>query len=151
MRSPRSANRPPPRPAPETPALALGPKRRILIVDDVRDSAESLALMLRLIGAEVALAHDGLAAVELAERFRPEVVLMDVGMPRLNGYEATRRIRQQPWGKDMVIIALTGWGQEADRVQSKEAGCNGHLVKPVALADLQKLFAALLPAGGITA
>ena len=68
---------------------------------------------------------------------------MDVGMPRLNGYEATRRIREQPWGRDMIIIALTGWGQEDDKVQSQEAGCDGHLVKPVNLADLEKLLAEL--------
>ena len=69
--------------------------------------------------------------MEAAEEFRPEVILMDVGMPRLNGYEATRRIREQPWGRSVTIIALTGWGQEGDRVQSREAGCDGHLVKPV--------------------
>ena len=68
---------------------------------------------------------------------------MDVGMPRLNGYEATRRIREQPWGRSVVIIALTGWGQEGDRVQSREAGCDGHLVKPVDLADLENLLAKL--------
>ena len=68
---------------------------------------------------------------------------MDVGMPRLNGYEATRRIREQPWGQSIIIIALTGWGQEGDRLQSREAGCNGHLVKPVNLPDLEKLLAQL--------
>ena len=75
--------------------------------------------------------------------FRPEVILMDVGMPRLNGYEATRRIREQPWGQSIIIIALTGWGQEGDRVQSREAGCDGHLVKPVDIRDLEKLLTAL--------
>ena len=68
---------------------------------------------------------------------------MDVGMPRLNGYEATRRIREQPWGRSIIIIALTGWGQDGDRLLSREAGCDGHLVKPVNLRDLEKLLAAL--------
>jgi CheY-like chemotaxis protein len=80
------------------------------------------------------------AAVEVAGQFRPEVILMDVGMPKLNGLEATRRIRAQAWGRDMTIIALTGWGQENDRERSREAGCDGHLVKPVNLPDLEKLL-----------
>jgi CheY-like chemotaxis protein len=116
--------------------------RRILVVDDSRDGAESLGMMLELAGHEVAIAYDGLEAIERAAQFRPEVILMDVGMPRLNGLDATRRIRQEPWGKTAAIIALTGWGQECDREQSREAGCNGHLVKPVAPADLQRILAA---------
>ena len=75
-----------------------------------------------------------------AEEFRPEVILMDVGMPGMNGYDATRRIREQPWGRSAIIIALTGWGQEGDRIQSREAGCDGHLVKPVSLPDLERLL-----------
>jgi PAS domain S-box-containing protein len=119
------------------------PRRRILVVDDNRDGAESMAMMLRLLGNEVLTAHDGLEAVEEAEWFRPEVILMDVGMPRLNGYEATRRIREQLWGQTVAIIALTGWGQEGDRERSREAGCNGHLVKPVNLPELEKLLSEL--------
>jgi PAS domain S-box-containing protein len=118
-----------------------GPGRRILVVDDNRDSAESMGEMLQLFGNEVALAHDGVEAVERAGAFRPQVILMDVGMPRLNGYEATRRIREQPWGKGVAIVALTGWGQEGDRSKSRAAGCDGHLVKPVSLADLQRVLA----------
>jgi len=117
-----------------------GSKRRILVVDDNRDAAASMALMLELLGNEVRTANNGIEAVDLAEQFRPQVVLMDIGMPQLNGYEATRRIRDQPWGRGMTIIALTGWGQEMDRTQSKEAGCDGHLVKPVNLPDLEKLL-----------
>jgi CheY-like chemotaxis protein len=113
---------------------------RILVVDDNRDSAESMADMLAMFGNEVAVAHDGLEAVEAAERLRPEIVLMDVGMPRLNGYAATRRIRETEWGRAVTIVALTGWGQEGDRAQSRAAGCDGHLVKPVSLADLKKLL-----------
>ncbi|MBY0231001.1 MAG: PAS domain S-box protein [Gemmataceae bacterium] len=129
--------------APPAPEPAAGPLRRILVVDDHRDAALSLVLMLKLLGNEVRAAHDGLAGTEEAERFRPEVVLMDVGMPRLNGLDATRRIRSQPWGAGMRIIALTGWGQDEDRARSREAGCDGHLVKPVDLPDLERLLADL--------
>jgi PAS domain S-box-containing protein len=122
---------------------AGGPRRRILIVDDNRDGATSMAMMLRLLGDEVRLAHDGAQAVEVAAAFRPQVILMDVGMPRLNGYEATRRIRAEPWGRTATIIALTGWGQEGDKARSQEAGCDGHLVKPVNLQDLENLLAEL--------
>jgi PAS domain S-box-containing protein len=129
-------------PAEDRPDSA-GPKRRILVVDDSRDSAASMAMTLQLRGHEVRTAHDGIEAVELAEQFRPQVVLMDVGMPKLNGYEATRRIREQPWGRDVAVVAMTGWGHEVDRARSKEAGCDGHLVKPVDLPDLEKLLVEL--------
>jgi PAS domain S-box-containing protein len=119
---------------------SAGMRRRILVVDDNLDSADSMAMMLQLLENEVRTAHDGFEAVELAEQFRPQVILMDIGMPKLNGYDATRRIREQPWGRDMAIIALTGWGQEVDRARAKEAGCDGHLVKPVSLQDLEKLL-----------
>jgi signal transduction histidine kinase/ActR/RegA family two-component response regulator len=128
---------------PENGQAVRGPKRRLLVVDDNRDSATSMAMMLKLMGNEVQTAHDGVEAVEAAEQFRPSVVLMDVGMPKLNGLDATRRIREQPWGRSVVIIALTGWGQDEDHAQSKEAGCDGHLVKPVNLPDLEKLLAEL--------
>jgi CheY-like chemotaxis protein len=78
--------------------------------------------------------------VSVAGEFRPEIILMDLGMPGLNGYEATRRIRALPWGPSVTIIALTGWGQETDRLLSREAGCDGHLVKPVNLADLEEIL-----------
>jgi PAS domain S-box-containing protein len=116
------------------------PRRRILVADDNRDAVESLATMLRLSGNEVHTAGDGIEAVELAESLAPDVVLMDIGMPRLNGREATRRIRSQEWGKRMVVIALTGWGQDSDRRLSREAGCDDHLVKPVDLAELERLM-----------
>jgi CheY-like chemotaxis protein len=126
---------------------ARAPKRRILVVDDNRDSALSMASLLRLRGSETAAAHDGLAAVKMAEEFMPEVILMDIGMPELNGYDATRRIRAHAWGEKMIIVALTGWGQDNDRADSREAGCNGHLVKPVRLADLEVLLSQLAPVG----
>jgi CheY-like chemotaxis protein len=122
-----------------------GSMRRILVVDDNEDSAASMEIMLQLLGNEVRTAQDGYEALELAGQLRPQVVLMDIGMPNLNGYEATRRIREQPWGRDITIIALTGWGQEEDRARSREAGCNGHLVKPVELSELEKLLAELDP------
>lgn len=114
--------------------------RRVLVVDDNRDGADSLAMMLNLLGDEVRTANDGIEAIEVAEVFRPEVILMDIGMPRLNGLEATRRIRENEWGKTITIIALTGWGQDSDREKSRTAGCNGHLVKPVHLPDLEKVL-----------
>lgn len=116
-------------------------KRRLLVVDDNRDGATSLATMLRLLGDEVRTAHDGIEAVEVAAEFRPEVILMDVGMPRLNGLEATRLIKNEPWGQGVIIIALTGWGQDNDRARSFEAGCDDHMVKPVDIAELQRKLA----------
>jgi len=117
-----------------------GPRHRVLVVDDNPDGAASMAMMLRLMGDEVRMAHDGLEAVEAFESFRPEVILMDIGMPRLNGLEATRRIRDLPFGETCTIIAVTGWGQESDIKRSMEAGCNGHLVKPVKFAELEQLL-----------
>jgi CheY-like chemotaxis protein len=132
---------------PEESRRNSGGERRILVVDDNRDSATSMAMMLELMGNEVQTAHDGIKAVEMAEAFRPQAILMDVGMPKRNGYDATRRIREKPWGQKMIIIALTGWGQDMDRAQSKAAGCDGHLVKPVHLPDLEKLLAELTGQG----
>jgi len=125
---------------PSPSALPAAPARRVLVVDDSRDGTESLGMMLQLAGHDVALAYDGVEAIERAAQFRPDVILMDVGMPRLNGLDATRRIRQEPWGQAVTIIALTGWGQEGDRELSREAGCNGHLVKPVALDELLRIL-----------
>jgi len=142
VRLPVVPARPDPRPdaGPGLTAATAGPRRRILVVDDNRDAAVSMEMMLSLLGHEVSLAHDGVEAVERAAAVRPDVILMDVGMPRLNGLDATRRIREQPWGRAVKVIALTGWGQDADRARSKEAGCDGHLVKPVSLPDLQQLL-----------
>jgi PAS domain S-box-containing protein len=124
---------------------AKPPSRRILVVDDNQDSAKSMAMLLELLGNQVYMAHDGIRAVEAAERFRPEVVLMDMGMPRMNGYEATRRIREHAWGREMIIIALTGWGQEDDKARSYNAGCDGHLVKPIDLTNLEEVLTHLRP------
>jgi CheY-like chemotaxis protein len=111
---------------------ATAPLRcRILIVDDMKDSADSLALLLGAAGHLVQLAYDGESAVAAAETFRPDAVLLDLGMPSLNGYDVCRRIRAQPWGAAMTIVALTGWGQQEDRRRTAEAGFDAHLVKPV--------------------
>jgi CheY-like chemotaxis protein len=117
--------------------------RRILVVDDNSDSAASLAMLLKLIGHETRVAHDGLEAVVAADEFRPEFVLLDIGLPRLNGFEACRRIREQPWGKTMTLVALTGWGQDDDRRKSHDAGFDHHLVKPVDYVTLMKLLGEL--------
>jgi CheY-like chemotaxis protein len=115
----------------------------VLVVDDNVDAAESLGLMLELLGNEVHAAHDGVEAVAAAERVRPDLILMDLGMPRLGGLEATAEIRRHPWGNGPTIVALTGWGQDSDRERSRAAGCNSHLVKPVALADLERVLRAV--------
>ena len=115
--------------------------RRILVVDDNQDSADSLATLLRLTGHEVHIAHDGLEALERAAAFQPEVILLDIGLPRLNGYEAARRIREQQRHQAPTLVALTGWGQEEDRRRTNEAGFDAHLVKPVDFAALTKLLA----------
>ena len=114
---------------------------RILVVDDNHDSAESLSLLLELAGYQTNVAFDGVEAVEAAASFRPEVILMDLGMPKLNGFEAARQIRQQAWGKGIVLVALSGWGQEEDRNKTAEAGFDAHLVKPVDYATLTELLA----------
>ncbi len=106
-------------------------RRNILIADDNQDALESLALMLRLEGHEVHCASDGEEALALAGQRKPEIVVLDVGMPKLDGCEVARRIRAESWGRDAVLVALTGWGQEADRRRSREAGFDMHLVKPV--------------------
>jgi PAS domain S-box-containing protein len=117
-----------------------GSKRRILVVDDNKDAADSLAMLLRITGNEVHSAYDGLEAVGAVAAFQPDIVLMDIGLPKLNGYDAARRMREQPSGQGAVLIALTGWGQDEDRRRSKEAGFDYHMVKPVDPAELQGLL-----------
>ncbi len=140
------AQPPPPEPTVTAPTTTTG--CRILVVDDNRMSADSMAKLLELTGHEAHTAYDGLEAVAAAATFRPDVILLDIGLPKLNGYEAARKIREQPWGKNIVMVALTGWGQDEDRQKSKEAGFNGHLVKPVELTALMKLLEELHPTAG---
>lgn len=118
-------------------------RRRILVVDDNRDAAMSLAMMVKLMGNDSKTAHDGIEAIEVAGEFRPDLILMDIGMPSLNGYETARQIRSRPWGKNIVMVALTGWGQDDDRRQAVEAGFDLHMVKPIEPAVLEKLLATL--------
>ena len=122
-------------------AVASLPGHRILIVDDNRDGANSLAMVLRMLGNHVHITYDGIAAIIAAEAFRPNLMLLDIGLPRMDGHEVCRRIREQPWGRDIVLVAVTGWGQEEDRRRSLESGFDHHLVKPVNPADLEKLLA----------
>ena len=117
--------------------------RRILVVDDNPIAADSLAKLLRLMGNEVQTAYDGLAAIEATERFRPDAVLLDISMPKLNGYDACRRIRAEKWGKDIVLIALTGWDQQENKDRTEEAGFDAHMVKPVDANALLKLLGEL--------
>lgn len=116
-------------------------KLRILIVDDNRDAADSVAMMLKLVGNELHTAYDGESGVEAAAKHRPDVILFDIGLPKLNGYEACRRIRELPWGQKPIIIAVTGWGQEEDRRRSRDAGFDHHLVKPVDPMALMQFLA----------
>ena len=120
--------------------VALPARRKVVIADDSVDGAEAMAQLLEALGNEAHIAHDGVSVVKLVERVRPQLVLMDVGMPGQNGLDATRQIREQPWGQQITIIALTGWGQEADRQRSHNAGCDGHLVKPVDFPKIEKLL-----------
>jgi signal transduction histidine kinase/ActR/RegA family two-component response regulator len=122
-------------------------KTRILVVDDLRDSAESLARLLRIEGNEVRTAHDGLEAVALAADFRPGLVLMDIGMPRMDGYEACRRIRNLPFGSEVILVAVTGWGQAEDRRKSKAAGFDHHMIKPVEPLAIERLLQRLTVRG----
>jgi CheY-like chemotaxis protein len=124
------------------PGHRLAGGRRILVVDDNKDAAASLAMMLKIMGHEVRSAHDGLAGVEAAAAFRPDVILLDIGMPKLNGYDACRRIRAESWGRDVLIVAVTGWGQEEDKRRSKEVGFDHHLTKPAEPAELERVLTA---------
>ncbi|MES1244278.1 MAG: ATP-binding protein [Acidobacteriota bacterium] len=121
--------------------------RRVLIVDDNRDAAESLALLLQFSGYDVQTVHDGLSALRAIDDYRPAVALLDIGMPGMDGYEVARRVREKPELQDIVLVALTGWGQEEDRRRSTQAGFDRHLVKPVDPEVLQGLLASVAQPG----
>jgi CheY-like chemotaxis protein/anti-sigma regulatory factor (Ser/Thr protein kinase) len=138
----------PPSPSPDHPGAGAGTagarvRRRILVADDNRDSAEMLATSLEVLGHEVAMAHDGEQAVSLVETFHPDVAFLDLGMPKLDGYSAARRIREEPWGRNVLLVAVTGWGQDDDKKRSRQAGFDAHLVKPVDLAEIESLLKGL--------
>jgi CheY-like chemotaxis protein len=118
---------------------------RVLIVEDNRDSADMLDEIVREWGHATQVAYDGLEAVRMAEEFRPDAVLLDIGLPKIDGHEVARRIRQAPWGRQPLLVAVTGWGQDADRRRSKAAGIDHHLVKPVDPAALENVLAAVRP------
>jgi CheY-like chemotaxis protein len=126
----------------EATATAPPPRgaRRILVADDNADSADTLAALLGLLGHETRIAHDGEQALALAEAFRPDIALLDIGMPGRNGYDLARAVRAAPWGRAMKLVAVTGWGQAEDRRRSREAGFDAHLVKPVELGALEALL-----------
>jgi signal transduction histidine kinase len=132
---------------PFTPGTTAGgaPRMRILIADDNYDAAQSLALMLGMDGHEVRTASNGLEALELADEFRPQVVLLDIGMPKLDGYETARQLRERPWGRSVLLFALTGWGQEDDKERARQAGFDRHLVKPLEPETLSELLAPSSP------
>jgi len=127
----------------ETEATASKPARRILVVDDNHDSADSLAILLEMDGDQTRTAYDGLEALEVGAAFRPDIIVLDLGLPKLDGYQTARRIREQPWGRDIALIALTGWDDEDDRQRTREAGFDRHLVKPIDGVALQKILAEL--------
>ena len=137
--APRPAAPPVPAPAPRLAA------ERVLVVDDNRDAAESLAAILRTLGADAAVAHDGPAALDAFASYRPDAVILDIGMPAMSGYDVARAIRAHPLGRRTPIIALTGWGQEEDRRRAQEAGFDHHLIKPADIDALRRLLSR--PAG----
>jgi CheY-like chemotaxis protein len=114
----------------------------VLIADDNHDAAVSLSMLLQSMGHETRVVHDGIEAVEEAEVFHPDIVLLDLGMPRLDGYGTARKIASRPWAADTQIVAVTGWGQDADRKRAKAAGFHRHLVKPVDLDALRQVMSA---------
>jgi CheY-like chemotaxis protein len=130
-------------------AVEIGPhepvppcrSRRILVVDDNQDSADSLTILLCLAGHDVVTVYDGQAGLDAAQSFRPEIVLLDIGLPGLDGYEVARRLRQQGDTYQALIIAITGYGKEQDRHLSQQSGFNAHLVKPIDLDELQEIVA----------
>jgi CheY-like chemotaxis protein len=115
--------------------------RRILVADDNNDAAEAMAVLLQLAGHDVRTANDGIEALAVAETFEPQIVLLDLGMPRMDGYEAARRMRRQAWGRNATLVALTGWGQQQDRQRTSDAGFDAHLVKPATEFDLLQAIA----------
>ena len=122
-----------------TPGTAR-PGQRLLVVDDNRDAAESMTMLLELWGHEVACAHDGFSALKVAASFHPDAVFLDIGLPGMDGYEVAARLRELPQGTRLTLIAITGYGQDADRRRSREAGIDHHLVKPVAPETLRELL-----------
>jgi DNA-binding response OmpR family regulator len=116
---------------------------RILIVDDTEDAAVSLEKILQILGHEARVCHDGHSALELIPQFQPDLVLLDIGLPGMSGYEVARRIRGHEWGRDLRLVALTGFGQEKDKINSRQAGFDEHIVKPAELSTIRELLNSL--------
>jgi CheY-like chemotaxis protein len=114
--------------------------RRIVVADDNEDAAQSFAMLLSFAGHEVRIAHDGAAALEALREFRPDVAFLDIGMPQLSGYEVAEAVRAEPWGSEMKLFALTGWGQPEDQLRAKTAGFDRHLVKPIDPTEIDRLL-----------
>jgi CheY-like chemotaxis protein len=126
-----------------SPSAETAVSKRVLIADDNLDAAESLQLWLQLAGHDVQIAGNGVTALKVAEAFKPDVALLDLGMPGLSGFDVARRIRESPWGSRIVLVALTGWGQDEDRRQSAEAGFDHHVTKPIAPEAIESLIGSL--------
>jgi CheY-like chemotaxis protein len=117
------------------------PARRVLLVDDSVDAAEALSMLLETLGHEVRTLHDGTSALAIVDEFRPEVVILDIGLPGMDGFALARALRKLPSTRDALLLALTGFGGDEDRLRARAAGFDHHLVKPVAFADLEDLIA----------
>ena len=114
--------------------------RRIVVADDNEDSAESFAMLLSFSGHEVRIVHDGASALDAVRDFRPDVAFLDIGMPGLTGYEVAQAVRAEPWGREVKLIAVTGWGQPDDRARARTAGFDRHLIKPIDPAEVDRLL-----------
>ncbi len=123
----------PPQPGPHV-------SKRVLLADDNRDGAETLGMFLETLGHEVQIAHSGIEALQVAKRWKPDLCVLDIGMPDMSGYEVAMRIRLEAWGQKITLIAVTGWGQEDDRRRAQVAGFDHHLTKPVDPESLEQLF-----------
>lgn len=113
---------------------------KVLVVDDNQDAANSMSMLIEMLGHDVRTAYDGERALQAADGFHPDLVLLDLGMPVMDGYQACRRLREQPWGAAVKVVAVTGWGREEDRTRTRQAGFDGHLVKPVAPAVIMEML-----------
>jgi len=136
--------------APAAAAPARGPRGKVLVVDDNRDAAETLALVLEMSGHELLVGHSGHEALDLGSRERPDAIILDIGMPDMTGYEAARRIRREAWGRKTFLLAITGWGQEDDKEAARAAGFDGHLTKPVNPDQVELMLAHFLNARSAT-
>jgi CheY-like chemotaxis protein len=120
--------------------MQQGMRRRIVVADDNEDSAQSFAMLLSFSGHEVRIAHDGAEALDAVRDFRPDFVFLDIGMPLLSGYEVAEAVRAEPWGRDVKLIAVTGWGQPDDKLRAQSAGFDQHLLKPIDPAEVDRLL-----------